>query len=111
MAIRMGVVGLGQIARKRHLPAIAGDPRFVLAGLSSLGGGPDVAGIGVHADHRTTLARCAPDAVAICTPPAAREGRAQSPPGIRNTTPRPRLRKVRYRAEAPQKTLERVFPK
>lgn len=72
MAIRIGVVGLGQIAHKRHLPAIADDARFALAGLASLGGGPDIAGMTVHDDHRAMLAACALDAVAICTPPAAR---------------------------------------
>ena len=72
MAIRIGVVGLGQIARKRHLPAIAASDDFVLAGLASLGGGPDEAGLKLHADHREMLAACALDAVAICTPPAAR---------------------------------------
>jgi D-galactose 1-dehydrogenase len=72
MTIRIGVIGLGQIARKRHLPAIAAHDGFALAGLASLGGGPDVAGLPVHADHRTMLASCDLDAVAICTPPAAR---------------------------------------
>jgi D-galactose 1-dehydrogenase len=72
MAIRIGVVGLGQIARKRHLPAIAADPDFELAGLASLGGGAQIGGLPVHDDHRAMLAACRPDAVAICTPPAAR---------------------------------------
>jgi D-galactose 1-dehydrogenase len=72
MTIRIGVIGLGQIARKRHLRAIAAHDGFALAGLASLGGGPDVAGLPVHADHRTMLASCDLDAVAICTPPAAR---------------------------------------
>ncbi len=70
--LRIGLVGLGQVARNRHLPAIAGCPGVVLAGLASLGGGPAVAGLRVHEDHRAMLAREELDAVAICTPPAAR---------------------------------------
>jgi len=72
MAVRIGLVGLGQIARNRHLPSIAANGEFVLAGLSSHSGGPDVEGLVVHPDHRAMLAACELDAVVICTPPAAR---------------------------------------
>ena len=72
MAIRIGLVGLGQIARNRHLPSIAGNAAYVLAGLSSHSGGPDVEALVVHPDHKTMLAACDLDAVVICTPPAAR---------------------------------------
>lgn len=72
MTIRIGLVGLGQIARNRHLPSIAANGDFILAGLASHSGGPDVAGLKVHADHMAMIADCAVDAVVICTPPAAR---------------------------------------
>lgn len=69
--IRIGLVGLGQIARKQHLPAIAGSGDFSLAGLASLEGGEE-AGLVVHRDHRAMLAAGGLDAVAVCTPPVAR---------------------------------------
>ena len=72
MAISIGIVGLGQIARKRHLPAIAADADFTLAGLADLGGGETIAGLPIYTDHQAMFAACALDAVAICTPPAAR---------------------------------------
>lgn len=70
--IRIGLVGLGQIATKRHLPSIAASADFTLAGLASLGGGAAVDGVPVHASHTAMLAEVPLDAVAICTPPAAR---------------------------------------
>jgi D-galactose 1-dehydrogenase len=72
MAISIGIVGLGQIARKRHMPAITADADFTLAGLADLGGGETIAGLPIYTDHHAMFAACAPDAVAICTPPAAR---------------------------------------
>jgi D-galactose 1-dehydrogenase len=70
--IRIGLVGLGQIATKRHLPSIAESPHVTLAALASLGGGAPVGGIPVHPTHTAMLADPAIDAVVICTPPAAR---------------------------------------
>ena len=72
MSIRIGLVGLGQIATKRHLPTIAASPDFTLAGLASLGGGAPVDGVPVHPTHTAMLTEAQVDAVAICTPPAAR---------------------------------------
>jgi len=72
MAISIGIVGLGQIARKRHVPAIMADAGFTLAGLADLGGGEPIAGLPTCTDHQAMFAACALDAVAICTPPAAR---------------------------------------
>jgi D-galactose 1-dehydrogenase len=70
MSTRIGVIGLGEIARKRHLPSIAESGAFTLAGLASHSGGPDVAGLTVHVDHRDMLPEV--EAVAICTPPGVR---------------------------------------
>jgi D-galactose 1-dehydrogenase len=72
MSLRIGLVGLGQIARKQHLPAIAGSADFTLAGLASLDAPEAEAGLRVHPDHAAMFAFEALDAVAICTPPAAR---------------------------------------
>jgi len=72
MATRIGIVGLGQIARKRHAPAILADANFTLAGLADLAGGEPIAGLPIHKDHQAMFAASALDAVAICTPPAAR---------------------------------------
>ncbi len=72
MAISIGIVGLGQIARKRHVPAIAANADFTLVGLADLGGGETIAGLPIYTDHQAMFAACALDAVAICTPPAAR---------------------------------------
>jgi len=70
MSIRIGIVGLGEIARKRHMPSIADSEAFTLAGLASRSGGADVAGLKVHVDHREMLGEV--DAVAVCTPPGVR---------------------------------------
>jgi len=72
MTISIGIVGLGQIARKRHVPTIMANAGFTLAGLADLGGGEAVAGLPIYTDHQAMFAACALDAVAICTPPAAR---------------------------------------
>ena len=71
MAHRIGLVGLGQIAQKQHLPAIAANPDFELVAAASLDG--SAPGIPVYRDHVAMLA-AHPDieAVIICTPPRAR---------------------------------------
>ena len=70
--VRLALVGLGKIARDQHLPAIAGDPRFVLAATVD----PHSPGTR-SAPHFATLAELLAaglviDAAAICTPPQAR---------------------------------------
>ena len=71
MIHQIGLVGLGQIAQKQHLPAIAANPDFALVAAASLDG--TAPGIPVYRDHLAMLA-AHPDieAVIICTPPRAR---------------------------------------
>ncbi|TPG39046.1 gfo/Idh/MocA family oxidoreductase [Sphingomonas koreensis] len=69
--IRLGIVGIGKIARDQHLPAIAADPSFDLVAAASHAG--EVAGI---ANFRSIEAMLSTglelDAVALCTPPLGR---------------------------------------
>ena len=76
MAFDIGVVGLGAIARKQHLPTIAKNGDFRLVAAASLEGAgvtAEAGGVPVYGDHRAMLA-AHPQiaAVVICTPPAAR---------------------------------------
>ena len=72
MTLRLGLVGLGQIARNRHVPSIAASADFTLAALADPRGGDAVAGVAIAPDHRAMLADASIDAVVICTPPSAR---------------------------------------
>lgn len=67
---KIGLVGLGVIASKRHVPSIQAHDGFVLAGTASTDGAA-VAGVPSFADHAVLLAADV-DAVAICTPPPVR---------------------------------------
>lgn len=72
-ALRIGVVGVGKIARDQHLPAIAASPRFTLAATASR----HAQVVGTPAfDSIEAMLASGPDldAVSICTPP---EGRAE----------------------------------
>ncbi|SBV31553.1 L-arabinose 1-dehydrogenase [uncultured Sphingopyxis sp.] len=69
--IRLGLVGIGKIARDQHLPAIHADDRYALvatasrhAQLDGVPGHADIAAM-IAGDHRL-------DAVSICTPPVGR---------------------------------------
>lgn len=71
MAHRIGLVGLGQITQKQHLPTIAASPDFTLVAAASLEG--EAPGVPVYRDHRDMLRRHPEiDAVVVCTPPRAR---------------------------------------
>ncbi len=69
--VRVGLVGLGKIARDQHLPALAGDPRFTLAAIASRNAGldevPSFATINEMLASGVEL-----DAVSLCTPPRGR---------------------------------------
>jgi D-galactose 1-dehydrogenase/L-arabinose 1- dehydrogenase len=73
--IRLGLVGIGKIARDQHLPALAADGRFALAAtasrnaqLDNVPGYPDIAAM-IAGGHEL-------DAISLCTPPDGRYGQA-----------------------------------
>ena len=68
---RIGLIGFGKIARDRHAPSIAGDPRFELTCVADPNGAAP-AGVPGYRDHEALLAGAAVDVVAICTPPSVR---------------------------------------
>jgi D-galactose 1-dehydrogenase len=68
--IRIGVVGMGKIARDQHLPAIEANPRFTLAATVERSGAPSAINF---TSHEAMLgAADTLDAVAITTPPGPR---------------------------------------
>lgn len=74
--IAVGLVGYGKIAKDQHVPSIAGDPRFHLAGVASPRSQADKAP--TYPDLKTLLReRPEVEAVAVCTPPEVRHGIAR----------------------------------
>jgi len=70
MALKLGLVGIGKIARDQHIPALAADPRFELVACASRHARVD--GVANFADVETMLAQVPQlDAISICTPPQA----------------------------------------
>ncbi|MFG6463873.1 Gfo/Idh/MocA family protein [Roseateles sp. DXS20W] len=70
MSLKLGLVGIGKIARDQHIPAIAADPRFSLVACASRNARVD--GVANFADVATMLAEVSDlDAISICTPPQA----------------------------------------
>jgi D-galactose 1-dehydrogenase len=69
--IRIGIVGLGKIARDQHIPTLRADPRFQLVAAASRSLSP--AAVPVYATLGAMIA-ATPDleAVALCTPPQGR---------------------------------------
>ncbi|GGE79455.1 Gfo/Idh/MocA family protein [Sphingomonas prati] len=77
MAIRIGIVGLGKIARDQHVPVIEASPDFTLAAVASRSGGlPDLP---YYSDIGDMLAGDdGLDAVALCQPPQVRYDAARA---------------------------------
>jgi D-galactose 1-dehydrogenase len=77
MPYRIGIIGLGKIARDQHVPSIQANPAFELVAASSqrsigLEGVPHA-----FSDYRDMLKMPELDAVAICTPPQVRHAIAR----------------------------------
>ncbi|SDL27613.1 D-galactose 1-dehydrogenase [Modicisalibacter muralis] len=74
--IKIGLVGLGKIARDQHLPALGNNPDFELVAVASrnasLEGVADFASLEAMLDGAPEL-----DAVALCTPPTVRHAQAR----------------------------------
>jgi len=70
MSLKLGLVGIGKIARDQHIPALAADPRFELVACASRHARVD--GVANFGDLETMLAQVPQlDAISICTPPQA----------------------------------------
>ena len=70
MPLKLGLVGIGKIARDQHIPALAADPRFELVACASRHA--RVEGVANFTDIETLLAEMPHlDAISICTPPQA----------------------------------------
>jgi len=69
-AMKLGLVGIGKIARDQHIPALAADARFELVACASRNA--RVEGVANFADIETMLAALPElEAISICTPPQA----------------------------------------
>jgi D-galactose 1-dehydrogenase/L-arabinose 1- dehydrogenase len=69
MALRIGLLGIGKIARDQHIPALKADPSFELVACASRNARVD--GVGNFPDLAAMLAGAKLDCVSICTPPQA----------------------------------------
>lgn len=73
--IRLGMVGIGKIARDQHLPVLLKDDRFELVATASRNA--SIPGIPSFCDVNTMIAQFPHlDAVTFCTPPSGRFGQA-----------------------------------
>ena len=70
MALKMGLLGIGKIARDQHIPALRADRRFELVACASRHATVD--GVANHTDLAAMLAAQPDlDCISICTPPTA----------------------------------------
>ena len=77
MTYRIAIIGMGKIAHDQHVPVIAKNPNFELAGVVSQRG-VRPPGVPVFALSRELYDKIRNlDAVAICTPPAVRHAIAR----------------------------------
>jgi D-galactose 1-dehydrogenase len=75
--LRVGLVGLGKIARDQHVPAIAGDPRLELVATASRNARLET--VPAFASLDDLLASdVAVDAISLCTPPQVRHAAARA---------------------------------
>jgi predicted dehydrogenase len=75
--LRIGIVGLGKIARDSHLPSIRGNPAFALAAAASHDGqAPGVPNFSTVEDMLERVPEIS--AVAVCTPPQVRYAAARA---------------------------------
>lgn len=70
--IRIGLVGMGQIARTAHVPAIANSPHFRLVAAAHPIAIEVPDGVALYESLDAMLAAAGVDAVALCTPPQIR---------------------------------------
>ena len=70
MRLKIGLLGIGKIARDQHIPALNANPRFELAACASRNATVD--GVPSFPDLQSMLA-AVPDlhCISICTPPQA----------------------------------------
>ncbi|WP_404336844.1 Gfo/Idh/MocA family protein [Sphingomonas sp. MMS12-HWE2-04] len=74
-AIRLGLVGIGKIARDQHLPALAADKRFELVATASRHATVD--GVIAHREIGSLIGGGHDlDAISLCTPPEGRYAQA-----------------------------------
>jgi len=70
--IRIGIVGLGKIARDQHIPSLLADPRFQLVAVATRSGNCPV-DVPAHATMGEMIAATPGlQAIALCTPPQVR---------------------------------------
>ncbi len=76
--IRVGLVGIGEIARVQHIPTLLADDDFRLTAMASRSRVAVPDGVALFATQDEMIASGLVDAVAICTPPQVRYGLARS---------------------------------